>query len=202
MPVGVIVGRRGSGKSTLAKAIIPAFSRVLIVDPNHEYEGKIFDSLGALYTDLRGGGRFRAIYRPPLGVAGKEELDAVDCVAQIAWSVGRCLLVIDEADRYTRMGKDTLPFIHALIHQGRHRGVGLLGIARRPEGLPKDLIGNARYLYAFHLSEPYSRAYLGRILGDRSAELGTLADGEYLVCSERGGIDRRAVPLPGRRAAR
>jgi len=194
-PVAVILGRRGSGKTTLVKAKLQAFPRVIIVDPEHEYPGEVCESLGQLYRLARTTRRFRFVYRPSRGLASKSELESIDCLAQIAYTVGNLLLVIDEADRYARQGKDTLPYVRLLIDEGRHREVGLVAVARRPGRIPKDLIENAGWLYLFHTHGAHSQKYLAGIIGAEAEHLSTLTAGEYLEWNERAGVTRRKIAL-------
>ena len=194
-PVAVVLGRRGSGKTTLVKSMLCRFPRVLIVDPEHEYPGTVCDSLSELYGRARTERRFQLVYRPALGVAGTDELDAVDCLAQIAYNVGHLLLVIDEADRYASQGKNTLPYVRLLIDEGRHREVGLCAIARRPSRVPKDLIENAGWLYLFHTHGEHSHRYLASIIGAEAEHLASLQAGEYLEWNERSGVARRKIAL-------
>ena len=195
-PVAVVLGRRGSGKTTLVKSFLPRFHRVIVVDPNHEYSGEVFTSLGDLYRACLGGGSFQVVYQPPTGAPDADELDRVDCVAQVAWTVRSVLLVIDEADRYVRLGKDTLPYVRLVIDQGRHRNVGLCAIARRPSRVPKDVIENASSLYLFHCHEPHSQRYLAGIIGADVEALAGLSAGQYLAWSERGGVVHSSIALP------
>lgn len=194
-PVAVVLGRRGSGKTTLVKAKLAAFPRIIIVDPEHEYQGTVCDKLSKIYNLARTTLRFRLVYRPARGLASKGELEAIDCLAQIAYTVGNLLLVIDEADRYARQGKDTLPYVRLLIDEGRHRDVGLIAVARRPGRIPKDLIENAGWLYLFHTHGAHSQKYLAGIIGAEAEHLATLTAGEYLEWNERAGVTRRKITL-------
>ena len=194
-PVAVVLGRRGSGKTTLVKSRLDLFPRVLICDPNHEYEGRAPDGLSGLYQLARSERKFRLVFRPPLGVAEAEELEAVDCLAEIAYRTGNLLLVVEEADRYTKHGKDTLPYLRLLIDQGRHNEIGVVMVARRPSRLPKDVIENASALYLFHIHEPHSQRYLAGIIGADVAQLAGLGAGDYLEWDERRGVRRRRIAL-------
>lgn len=194
-PVVVVLGRRGSGKTTLVKSRLDAFSRVLIVDPEHEYTGETYTDLGALWADVRGASTFRAVYRPTRGVVSDVEIAAVDILAQIALEVGNVLLVIDEADRYVVAGKNLSPYLRLCVDQGRHRGVGICAIARRPARLSKDLIENASALFLFHTHGAHSRAYLADIIEGDAADLSKLRTGEYLAWDERAGVRRGGVEL-------
>lgn len=199
-PVVVVLGRRGSGKTTLVKSWLPGLRRLLVVDPNHEYKGgTVCTRVGALYEAAREADTFQLVYRPPVGIPDDDELARVDLVAAVALDVGRCLLVIDEADRYVKHGRDTLPHVAQAINQGRHRGVGMVTVARRPSRLPKDVIENASALYLFHLHEPHSLRYLAGIIGADVERLRGLGPGEYAAWDERRGVEFRRVALPSRK---
>jgi GTPase SAR1 family protein len=80
----------------------------------------------------------------------------------------RGLLVLDDADRY--LSATPRGIWRDLFTSFRHWGVNLLVVARRPQGIPKDVIASADEIIIFRLSEVHARSYLGKLLGRDVAE--------------------------------
>lgn len=73
------------------------------------------------------------------------------------------LLVLDDADRY--LSASPKGIWRDLFTSFRHWGVNLLVVARRPQGVPKDVIASADELVLFRMSEVHARNYLSKLLG-------------------------------------
>ena len=78
------------------------------------------------------------------------------------------LLVLDDADRY--LTATPRGVWRDLFTSFRHWGVNLLVVARRPQGVPKDVIASADEIVIFRLSEVHARNYLSKLLGFDVAE--------------------------------
>jgi len=101
----LIVGMTGTGKSGLTERIIQHERRVLIYDPNREYEG-------TSTINVSSGGRFRV------------RTENVDDACDLAFRAGRCLLVLDDAGDFL---SHPLPEeLEKVVRLGRHREVNLI----------------------------------------------------------------------------
>ncbi len=75
----------------------------------------------------------------------------------------RGLLVLDDADRY--LSATPRGIWRDLFTSFRHWGVNLLVVARRPQGIPKDVIASADEVIIFRLSEVHAKKYLKELVG-------------------------------------
>ncbi len=180
----VILGLKGSGKTTLARRLLQQHPRVFIVDPHREYVN-VAVSIGSVdqLVDYLAGtsGRWRISYF-------STQLEAeFDSLCEIAWELGPCLYVVEEADRFCGPQSIGEPF-YRLINYGRHapgppvaeRPVDFLVISRYPAALHIAPRSQAYELYCFNISEPAHVKYIAEVAGKPFAEgLATLPPMHY-----------------------
>lgn len=158
-----IFGKRGSGKSTLAKKLLRGKSRVIVFDPLGEYSGRLVSDPLELFKTIRRAKRFFIVYRPT--DARKE----FPWIARIAYEIGELCLVAEEISWAISPAKMD-PRIEILIRMGRHKGVELIGISRRPAEVNRDLTANAGTIHIFRTTEPRDIKYFRDLLGRDAAE--------------------------------
>lgn len=192
--VTAIFGRRGSGKTTRARALVEACPRLVTFDPIGEWatwpDFDRCDTLAAVRAELARGWRsgFRLAYVPP-----GDPCAAFHGLADLIWRASssapavdrrRPLVVVaDELNlalpnRPLRRGQDAGL---RLVLQGRHRGVGVVGISQRPAAVSADFRGQAIEVYAFHLPSDLDRTAIAGVIGREHAEqTARLAEHEFL----------------------
>jgi len=167
-PICVAVfGRRGFGKSTLVQSLTRGAPRAVAYDPVGEYHralgwaraDTVADVVAHFKTHWRHG------FRVALTIGG-------DHIA----SLHRLSLFLWEAQRHYETGADRRPLVlvveemnlsvpnHAiaayargflsLVLQGRHRGVGIVGVSQRPSLVSADFRSMVEARYTFGLGEP------------------------------------------------
>lgn len=171
--VVIALGAAGMGKSALAVKLVERYQAaggaVRVLDPSRAFPGGLGEWSGrgqvmAWLDELTGHGE---------GPAGG------------GWGPG--MVVFDDADRWLR------PWIQEsvidLAVANRHLGLDVLVTGHRPQGLPKELLGNASELWLFAQEEPLALQYLAKI----PALSGALADGDLELPTEPG-LALRVVP--------
>jgi hypothetical protein len=146
--VTVIFGKTGTGKSYHAKKIIKTFSRVIICDPKHEYDGLVFEN----FSDLSD---YYKEYKPEsfaFVCRFENELD-YDYVFKLALIIEDLLLVVEEAEIYISPGARSSSFLD-LVRYGRHHGISILGIARRATELSIDFKAMCDKIISFKQTFP------------------------------------------------
>lgn len=160
--VAVVVGKRGYGKSSLARWLVTQMPRAMVLDPmGHDYAGDAIVATGAELAaalhERRGRDRWTVVMRP-----------AADSDVAAYWSIARralsdCWLVVDEIDRWATpaaMPED----VRWQINYGRHRRLSLLGIARRPHRVARDLTAAADCILALRVTERRDLDYLAEYM--------------------------------------
>jgi DNA helicase HerA-like ATPase len=123
-----IFGKRGEGKTTLAKSITLQTKHL------------VFDIIGE-YQHLN---RY---------IPSSDTLNEFHTVCQQVWKQGNLLFVVEEAEMV--MPNSATPLrgcIGNIVHRGRHRGIGLLTVTRRPANLHKDVLSFADHIFIFKLT--------------------------------------------------
>jgi hypothetical protein len=180
------VGRRGTGKTTLTKQIIQQDlkeSKLLIYDTLGEYE------LGFPEADN------------PLTLIDLLECEEkkirfnsdnalhFDAVCYALYFTGNITFIVDEIDFYC--SPVNIPDnLMKLIRYGRHNGISIIVVSRRPADIPRLLTSQANIIISFKHHEPRDIAYLSEFIPKEYIDkLPSLQDGEFIgYDSDRGSI--------------
>jgi len=145
-----IWGRTRGGKTTKAKEKIAGVPRVLVVDPDDEFQGIVDERLEIAGTDraaflpmiqymaARWGGVFRLAIYPADGVDGAEFIDTLGGVIKELQDPYNnnfegfelCILVDEIADFFPNR-QHVAPKFWTLIRRGLKRGVFIIGTSQR-----------------------------------------------------------------------
>jgi len=108
-----------------------------------------------------------------------DAIDGFDWACRAAYAVGNMLLLVEEADFYIKAGSAPQCF-SLLVRYGRHRGVEMICISRRPPDLWRNLTANSDQLYCFRSHEPRDIKYLSAYMGKAAEMLPHLKPFHYL----------------------
>lgn len=169
--ITVIVGRKGSGKSTRARELLARASRRVIVDPMWEHtQGVIVKDFASLVSYIRPlrASSYAAVLR------ARNELDVMQTIGLTVAGepesppLPGCTLCVDELDKLC--SPSTLPVeLHDVVNYGRHYRVSLIGLARRPNKLHRDITANADRIVIGQTLEPRDVDYLTEFIGETLA---------------------------------
>lgn len=147
---------KGQGKTTLAQQLSAGRLRLFCLDPLAEYrDGLIFETLEALQFFFRTSRpEFRCILRFN---EEEEEEEAFNLV----WTVGRCLLLVEEVDLLAPPSGGSRLF-RKLVKYGRHRRIDVLAISRRPAEISRLLSSQCDEIISFRQEEENDLAWLSK----------------------------------------
>lgn len=176
--VTTVLGQRGSGKTSWVKQELRKIPRFILWDTLGEYQG--FD----VFTDIES--LFSYVYDHRTGVLQavfncleENEAQAFDTVCHMAGAVENVVLVVEEVDAYAT--PSIIPFdLKRCLKTGRHRGVGLICVSRRPAEINRLITSQTQRFICFKMFEPNDVRYMGSIMGERSRELIDLPVLHYL----------------------
>lgn len=143
--VFIITGKPKYGKTFLGKKIIRKYPRVIIIDPNEEYNGYVVHSFSEFVDYMKSGPeRFCVVCR-------FEEDFAEEYLFRAVWEIGNCLLVLEEFGSYSFSEGSPL---FRLARRGRHRAISLLCISVRIPDIDPVLRSVTTSNIAFFQDEP------------------------------------------------
>lgn len=174
--ISIILGKRGCGKSTLAKELLrkTPFNRVIVVDTlgEHAKGRKVVRTVPELLAAVRGK-QFN------LAVQFTDAQDGFVWACKAAYAAQDLMLFCEEVDFYIKANYAPEAF-SVLVRYGRHKGVAMMCISRRPPDLWRNLTANADSLYIFQTTEPRDIRYLSEFMGGEAERLKGLGKLEYL----------------------
>ncbi len=160
--ITLILGMKGSGKSTKARTIMQDQRRKIWIDPMFEHsDGVIVKSFGDLvqYVEPLRHNNYSVILRTT------EDGEAEKLITLLTrGEPGESLLpgatvMIDELDRLC--SPTSVPEgIRRLANYGRHFGVSVVGVSRRPKSIARDFTANADRIIIGKVQEPADLKYI------------------------------------------
>ncbi len=184
----LVFGKTGMGKTRWTRAWLAGQHRALICDPMDEYDGQKFDDLGDLIEHVMQ----YTVWR-----CRTEFIDDVPMLAAVAIGAGRCVLVIDEAQRSLPGRQDLPASILDVIYRGRHPVVSLVIIAQRPSTVNIAARSQWTRIITFRQTEALDCRWIEGVSGE-SLDLSGLAVGQYYDIAPTG-ISRRILDRVNRR---
>jgi len=173
-----ISGQRGSGKSHFAKTMARTLPRCLIFDTLGEYvvDRRIYDFVELcefLEDDQTNPRYFHVGYDTHL----MQEYFPLFCRAVLAR--GDIHVIIEEIDTFcTPFSSD--PELLKLLKYGRHYGVQLIGVSRRPAEVSRHFTSAATRFVTFVNREPNDVKYFRSIMGNHADQIPALGEHHYL----------------------
>jgi hypothetical protein len=171
--ISLIFGKTGTGKSTLAKELIKDQNRVIIIDPQREYnETIIFENIPSLWDYIEKNENFGV-----LSCRFETDLE-IDYLFRTCKIIGNLTLVVEEAEIYISPNARSGYFLD-LVRYGRHKGVKIIGIARRRAELSADFRGMCEVIYSFKQTEPLDIDAMKKLSNDFNG-LENLKDHDFI----------------------
>jgi len=173
-----VSGQRGSGKSNWTKNHCRSLPRCIIFDSLGEYaaDQRFYDLesfVDFLIADRDDPSLFRVAYDTHLV---KEDFPMF-CRSILAR--GDLYLVIEEIDLFsTPFGTD--PEFLKLLKYGRHYGIQIIGISRRPAEVSRNFTSAATRFITFQNREPNDIKYFRSIFGNEALKIQDLENYHYL----------------------
>lgn len=197
----VVCGSSGSGKSAWVKQQVARAPRLVVWDPDDEYEAagceritspsELVEALAA--AGRRGPGRFAFV-----ATAARH----FDFWARCAFAWGQCVAVAEETADVTTPGKAPDGW-GQLVRRGRKHGIDIYGVTQRPAESDKTIVGNASCIHAGQLVRVRDRAYIAAEMGVEKRELDALQPLQWVERDMRTGkITRGRMQFPARKGRR
>jgi len=162
-----VSGQRGSGKSYWVKNFIRGLPRYVLYDALSEYEGPSrFADIGALLEFSKADrkeGFYEAIYDPL-------EHEDFPLFCRIALALGNLYVIIEEIDLFATPYL-TPPELQKLIKYGRHHGINVIGVSRRPSEVSRLFTSQATRFVLFRQIEPRDITYFRSVIGPQADRL-------------------------------
>lgn len=163
----VIVGKKGSGKTTLAKKLHAQASRRITIDPMWEYKDGVivttFDDLVS-YVRPRRFAQYSVILRTMDDVERDNVIEFLTTGEPNTPTLPNVTILIDEIDRLCSP-REITDELHRLVNYGRHYGVDLIAVSRRPRAMHRDITANADAIAIGQTQEPRDVDYLEEFVG-------------------------------------
>lgn len=169
----VVCGSSGSGKSAWVKQQTRTDPRLIVWDPDDEYEGirRITGRRALVATLQKATGPARLRYVGPLS--------DFDYWARCAFAWGNCTAVAEETADVTTPAKAPEGW-GMLVRRGRKRGIAIYGVTQRPAESDKTIVGNATLIHVGRLARSQDRAYMAAELDAPRQRLDALQPLEWL----------------------
>lgn len=174
-PITVVLGQRGSGKTTWVKRQLPTLPRFILWNTvNDDYTGfeVVNDTEGLYHYVWKKRHGICQVVVNYLGERGQEEkeLEGLLFTCQVAEAVENVCLVIEEIDQYATT--QVMPYeLRRLLKLGRHFGVSMIAVSRRPAEINRLITSQAQRFICFKTIEPNDVRYLTSIIGESAREL-------------------------------
>ena len=165
----VVLGHKGSGKSQLTRKFLKQVPRSVCLDTMGEYGGVVIEDPYSLaeYLEANRRGGFRIAYRDN----GQHEDIKPETLFKMLGNLRETWLCLEEASKYGEAGNSNRMIREArwFIQYGRHYGISVLLVARRPQEIDRMATANADTVVSFVQQEPRDLDYI-RQLGGVAAE--------------------------------
>ncbi len=188
----LVLGKTGMGKTRWTKRYLTGAHRLLILDPQLEYDGPLFESVdgGADHEQLLD---YLANHRAFRARVPYTTIQEFAFLCRIVYHVKRCTFVVDEAQRVLPESRSRLPrdFEHVL-YRGRHARVTLVLIAQRASTVNIAPRSQWTRIISFRQTEPPDIKWIESQAGE-ALPLDTLNAGEYIEIRPSGS-ERRILP--------
>ena len=185
-----VSGQRGSGKSFWVKNYLQGLTRYVLFDTLGEYQGPRYMEIEAFLGACQkaGDGYFTAIYDPYSN-------ESFPMFCRIALATPQIYVIIEEIDLFSTPWNTPVE-LQKLIKYGRHYGVNIVGVSRRPSETSRLFTSQATRFIVFLQREPRDIAYFRSIIGSWADQIPTLEPHAYLDVDFSKGISANPMREP------
>lgn len=132
-------------------------------DPVHELAGTV-DELPARFPEHLRERDERLILRYVPDAGSATFMDDMDAVVALAYSHGKCCLLVHEMGVLAPAGK-VRPHTKRVLMHNRHRQLTVIGCMPRPKGIDPLVLGQSDLVYIFDVPQRLDRSRLGEVIG-------------------------------------
>lgn len=166
--ISLIVGRKGCGKSTLANALAAGKKRLIILDPQSEYDVGLrvvnFDQFTEAIQKYRFAEDVKIRYFPQ---DKKDSKFMFSLVCDVVYDFADVTFLIEELGYF--MSATSFPASFARLVMGsRHQRISIIGVTQRATKIPRDLRSQADVIYSFQQVEPGDVKYISEFMEMKS----------------------------------
>jgi len=176
--IHVRCGASGSGKSWGVKDAIKTAKRLLIFDPDDEY-----NEIAGIITVTKPTELLQHIARFPRGGLKIRFLangaKNFNLWSKAAFEWGNCTVVAEELSGVTTTTKAPEGW-HTLVTRGRKKGITIYAVTQRPAECDKTVLGNATTLRTGRLSRDKDKKYLADEMSIDKAKIAVLQNLDYI----------------------
>ncbi len=157
------IGQSGTGKGIFVKSRLRKLKpkRILILDPQNEYEGfgEPVTSSKKLAEIVAAAGKskpFAVRYLFPK-ICRKKQFDAVfDLACKLAYLAGDCVFLVEELSNFTTPSFAPEAW-KRMSNSGRHEGVHVIGCSQFPAQIDKSFLSNCTMIHCGFLAQESHR---------------------------------------------
>lgn len=166
--ISLVVGRKGCGKSTLAKALAKGVKRLIILDPQSEYDVGLRVNNFNQFTEALQKYRFNDDVKIRYFPQDKKDAKFMfSLICDVVYDFADVTFLIEELGYF--MSATSFPASFARLVMGsRHQRVNIIGVTQRATKIPRDLRSQADVIYTFQQVEPGDVKYISEFMEMRN----------------------------------
>jgi len=176
--IELFCGSSGSGKSHRVKEKIKKAKRLIIFDPDDEY-----DEVRGIQTVRTSQALLNLIKKHPKGALKVRYVvngeTAFNVWSKVVFAWGNCVCVAEEIAGVTSPGKAPAGW-HTLVSRGRKRGITIYAVTQRPSESDKTILGNISKIWVGRMSRAKDRKYMAAELDVHADDITELEALNYL----------------------
>lgn len=172
----LIVGQSQSGKSIYLRHRLLECERAVFWDPTECWSGRSFRNLDHLEAVMTKRPWWRFAFVPD----GADRIEQAAEFCELAQSVGRCHVFIDEGDTFAPNSTKLDPRLENFILRSRHDRVSWSVVTQRPALLNKTFVSQANRAAIFRTVDPDDIALLRKRFGSSVDAAPGLAEGAHV----------------------
>lgn len=161
----LVLGRKGSGKSYFVKQGLKNFNNLIIIDTLAEYEGVIIYDVQDFIDFIKSQPKNFQIVLRDLND------EKIDTYLSLLAELENITIVCEEVDYYFTGINPNMNLLK-IIKYGRHKGINVVGISRRPFEVSPFLRSQADLVITFEQKEPRDIEALQKRFGKVDFNLG------------------------------